>query len=173
MGCSAICLLLAENPKLNLAQVLLDHNMLTDADCAVLSNVLRKNTTLNTLKIHGNSITQLRWSSFSKVLCNESSIADICSSNHTLYNLGTHSRSSFPNQVQNSCPRYLQYLLFLNQNEDKAADSRQKILNVYFHQSDYNIEIFVKMVIYWMGKNYDTIDIDTGNDVSSGGHSAL
>jgi hypothetical protein len=86
------------------------------------ATVVANNITLTTLHIGGDEITERSWAALSHALCNESSIENTYSSNHTL-----HTLEKF-DDVRAEIPDNLSTLLRLNKNQDKSSVRRQKIL---------------------------------------------
>lgn len=93
------------------------------------ADVLANNSTLTTLHIGGDEITDRSWTALSRILCDESSIKNTYSFNHTL-----HTLEKF-DDVQVKIPDDLSMLLLLNKNQDKASVRRQKILIHHFHET--------------------------------------
>jgi hypothetical protein len=91
--------------------------------------VVANNRTLTTLHIGGDKITDRSWAALSHALCDESSIENTYSSNHTL-----HTLEKF-DDFRAEIPDDLSSLLHLNKNLDKASVRRQKILIRHFHRA--------------------------------------
>jgi hypothetical protein len=105
----------------------LGRNRFNDEVINDFANVVANNSTLTTLHIGGDEITDRSWAALSHALCDESSIENTYSSNHTLYTLEKF------DDVRAEIPDNLSSLLHLNKNQDKASVRRQKILIHHFH----------------------------------------
>jgi Ran GTPase-activating protein (RanGAP) involved in mRNA processing and transport len=99
-------------------------------------DMLANNSTLTTLHIGGDETTDNSWAALSHALCDETSIENTYSSNHTL-----HSLEKFDDDVRAEIPDNLSALLRLNKNQDKASVRRQKILIRHFHESVCGVEV--------------------------------
>jgi hypothetical protein len=84
--------------------------------------MLANNSTLTTLHIGGDEITDRSWADLSHALCDETSIENTYSSNHTLHTLEKFGRRN----VRAEIPDHLSALLRLNKNQDKSSVRRQK-----------------------------------------------
>ena len=92
----------------------------------IFANALASNRKLKTLDLCDNGITAEGWSSFSKVLCDTSSVNNTFLSNHTLESLG--------HGVQITCLPMSESLLALNRSsEDKKQVAMKKILKHHQH----------------------------------------
>jgi Ran GTPase-activating protein (RanGAP) involved in mRNA processing and transport len=128
---------------------------------------LTKNTTLEVLNLFNDDedpeIHPRAWEAFNKVLCNNSSISDIVSSNHTLYEIV---------EIRYGVPQYLQFdlktesLLQINRHENKAEVVRTKILKYFFSGSANISTTFVDIcttmmpnVIEWIGRDYSGFSV--------------
>lgn len=131
-------------------------NNITDEVLGCLSRALINNETLETLVLGDLfPITKTGWQHLSHLLCDNSSITNIYSSNHSLRYVG-----------QEGIPSDLHSLLLLNQSGNKKEVARDKILHYLFQDdSAINIREFLEMklkvvpqAISWMGRRDD----DTG-----------
>ena len=121
-GCQSLAALL-ENPNSNLDALYLDNNNIGNLGAFIFANALARNRKLNILYLN-NDITAEGWSSFSKVLCDTSSVNNTHLSNHTLENL-----FGAPN-----IPADVNALLHLNSSsEDKRQVAMTKILKHHQH----------------------------------------
>jgi Ran GTPase-activating protein (RanGAP) involved in mRNA processing and transport len=105
----------------------LGRNRFNDEVINDFANVVANNSTLTTLHIGGDKITDRSWAALSHALCDETSIENTYSSNHTL-----HTLEKF-DDVRAEIPDNLSTLLRLNKNQDKSSVRRQKILIHHFH----------------------------------------
>ena len=100
-------------------------NNIGNEGARIFANALESNRKLKTLDIRGNGITTEGWSSFSKVLCDTSSINNTYLSNHTFQSL-CFSSASLPSDIQAS--------LALNESsEDKRQVAIKKIIKHHQH----------------------------------------
>ena len=99
-------------------------------------DMLANNSTLTTLHIGGDKITDRSWAALSHALCDETSIKNTYSSNHTL-----HTLEKFDDDVRAEIPDDLSTLLRLNKNQDKSSVRFQKILICHFHESVCGVEV--------------------------------
>lgn len=111
---------------------------------------LVQNTSLRSLEIFSDAISSRGWSALANALCDNSSIVNMCSSNHTL---GTC-------WVNAGLPHSLLSLLDLNYNEDKADVIRAKILMHFFSDIDNIGQVFAQVpmstmpnAIEWIGRD--------------------
>ena len=120
-----------EDPNSNLHMLNLHDNNIGDEWALGFANALANNRKLKTLDLSGrNGITAQGWSSFSKALCDTSSVNHTFLSNHTLEDLG----------VSRGVPAYVASLLELNEsNENKNQIAIKKILK---HHQHFNMEPF-------------------------------
>ena len=88
-GCEELAALLRD-PNDNLTCLALGNNNRIDDNCAtILGNSLELNSKLESLDLSRNeAITENGWDSFSKVLCNMSSVNATYLSNHTMDEFG-------------------------------------------------------------------------------------
>ena len=110
-------------------------NNIGDDEVSILASALASNpnSKLHTLDTYGNlDITSEGWRTFSRLLCNTSSINHTYLSNHALNDLGFEQLPSDLSRV-------------LNYNKDKQFVARQKVLNVHFKGDDYIMEPFATM----------------------------
>ena len=123
-GCERLAPLLA-NPNSNLEQLFLYNNNIGNEGAIIFANALTTNNKLKRLNLIDNGITAEGWSSFSKVLCDTSSINKTHNSNHTLENLALI-REGMPADVQTS--------LALNASSgDKKEVAMKKIMTYHQH----------------------------------------
>ena len=114
----------AGTSKLQLGGAASQANNIGDEGALIFANALATNRKLKTLIFTDNGITAEGWSSFSKVLCDTSSINNTFLSNHTLESLGV--RQELPADVRSS--------LALNRSsEDKKQVAIKKILKHHQH----------------------------------------
>jgi Ran GTPase-activating protein (RanGAP) involved in mRNA processing and transport len=106
---------LLETPGCKLETIDIENNNIGDDVAQLFANTLANNSTLKTLSLYGNSITAEGWASFSKLLCDKSSVNKTYLSNHTLVNVGLSS-------VINAS------LYANNKSEDKRVVAMSKIL---------------------------------------------
>jgi Ran GTPase-activating protein (RanGAP) involved in mRNA processing and transport len=102
----------------------LGRNEFSDEVINDFANVVANNRTLTTLHIGGDETTDRSWAALSHALCDESSIENTFSSNHTLHTLDKFGRRNARAEI----PDDLSALLSLNKSQDKASVRRQKIL---------------------------------------------
>ena len=108
-----------ESPTSNLKHLYVDQNNVDNEAASAFANVLANNHTLHTLYLSTNSqITAQGWLTFSKLLCNTSSVHATFLSNHTLRNVGT-----FSNAIG-----IIEPLLRLNARDDKEEVAVIKML---------------------------------------------
>lgn len=91
------------------------------------ANMLANNSALTTLHIGGDKITDRSWAALSHALCDESSIKNTYSSNHTLHTLEKFDYVR-GDDVRAVIPGDLSALLRMNKNQGKSSVRRQKIL---------------------------------------------
>ena len=114
-----------ESPNSNLTSLDVDQNNIDDEAVAAFANALASNNTLQILNLWSNSsITAIGWQSFSKLLCDPSSVNATFLSNHTLQYVG-----SVRNAIAES-------LLLLNQREDTKEVAMIKVLQ---HHEDFDM----------------------------------
>ena len=87
-------------------------------------DMLANNSTLTTLHIGGDEITDRSWAALSHALCDETSIENTYSSNHSLHTLEKFGRRN----ARALIPDHLSTLLRLNKSQDKASVRRRKVL---------------------------------------------
>jgi len=120
-------------PNVELEELCLCDNNVTDEELAYLAQSLAKNRTLKALDLGAtSSITNTGWAPFSRLLCDKSSISSIHASNHTLEFLGDQ-----------RIPVDLDDLLQLNEQRNKMIVSREKILKYHFQNSENNVQEFI------------------------------
>jgi len=121
-GCQSLADLL-EYRNCNLVRLDLDCNDMGDGGAFVFANALATDRKLEILNLHNSDITAGGYSSFSKVLCDTSSIESTFLSNHTLLSLGDE---DMPEDVEAS--------LELNRSsENKKQVAIKKILQCHRH----------------------------------------
>ena len=124
-GCHSLAIILGSTTS-NLKILDLRKNSVGNEGALVLANALTTNRKLTYLGLHYNEISAEGWSSFSKVLCDTSSINKTFLSNHTLWDLGRG--VLMPAHVD------IQALLALNRSsEDKRQVAIKKILKHHHH----------------------------------------
>ena len=107
----------------NLAELYIQHNNIDDEAAAAFANALMNNQTLHTLFLGNNrSLTAVGWQSFSKTLCDTSSVNATFLSNHTLRCVGANANASA------SANEIIGPLLELNARNDKKEVATIKIL---------------------------------------------
>jgi hypothetical protein len=119
----------------------------------LLAACLNGNTKLTSLGLNRLGGTA-EWSAscndcFCKLLCNTTSIENICNSNHTLQEIGGYQRS-----------RLLNEYLELNKNENKSQVIRNKILKYYF-VGDFDIPTIFKGVGFFNALCRNPVDAGT------------
>ena len=115
---------LLERPSSNLDELKLIGNHIGDEGARNFVNALASNRKLKTLNVYGNNITTEGYSSFSKILCDTSSINKTFLSNHTLTHLGRWA----------DIPADVNFMLELNQsNDDKKQVAIEKVLSHHRH----------------------------------------
>jgi len=114
--CEALAILI-QTPDCNLTHISLSDNGIDDDGAKIIAASLKNNCKLLCLWISGNAITQTGYGSFSRILCDRSSLDATFHSNHTLNDLG-----SILHLPINPL------LTFLNRGLDKKQVAVQKIL---------------------------------------------
>jgi Ran GTPase-activating protein (RanGAP) involved in mRNA processing and transport len=120
------------------------------------ANRLQINTTLKVLEFGGFAkFTKTGWESLKSALCNESNINSTYNSNHTLIDFQCGHRHI-------GVPYYVTTLLWANEDENKYAVSRRKILDCHFPFGESSIHIFSSVpatvlpnVFSWIGFESD------------------
>jgi hypothetical protein len=134
--------------ELNLGAV--DHSPLTNALHVALFAHVMKDSSLEVLRLfdcfnyddddddgedyYSPTIPMQGWDKFAEALCDSSSIANVCTSNHSLYELWEfhwNSGEVIPSEIQS--------LLRMNRNKNKAEVVRRKLLNHFFSEAS-NVE---------------------------------
>jgi len=128
-GCETIASLL-EDPNSRLNCLYLNGNQINDEGVITVIKSLANNTKLRELYIdHSNPTTDsIMQQSFSRLLCNTSSINSLHSSNHTLRHLSTFTITA--DQRWHPGP-HLSLLLQMNTDRNKSHVAIRKILNYY------------------------------------------
>ena len=119
-GCDAIATLLAD-PNCNLRHLCLGHNAIAIEGSTAIFNSLTNNNKLWALRLHMNPINQSVQDVFCRVLCNNTSINDIYSSNHTLKTL----------DLGQQLGQQLRSLLIMNEGANKSHVAIRKILKYH------------------------------------------
>jgi hypothetical protein len=131
-----------------------DNDCFNDEVFIEFVDVLSNNTSLQIFMFDDYEITDQIWTALSHILCDKTSIERAYFSNHTLHNIGSidTSRTIYHSDIKS--------LLCLNENQDKTAVIRQKILKHYFSSDVNSIEVFACMsmavksrAIEWIGKD--------------------
>ena len=137
---------LLERPDSNLKELFLCSNSLGNEGALMFANALRINTKLKHLNLPGNGISREGWTSFSKLLCDTSSVNNMYLSNHTLGNLGMRDVSA---DVRS-------YLDLNRSSENKRKIAMTKIL---CHNSHINMQPFFEwelkvlpLIVTWLEK---------------------
>ena len=126
-GCQSLATML-QNPNSSLEELRLYNNRFGDEGAITFANALAANSKLKALGLGDNDITVEGWSSFSKVLCDTSSINNTFLSNHTLGDLAYNKISP------SNMPVDVRALLALNRSsEDKRQVAMEKILKHHRH----------------------------------------
>ena len=132
-----------------------DDNRMNDDDVRCFITALSNNSSLVELSICGlANVSQSSLDPLVHVLCDKTSIASVCNSNHTLslfrYTFGAETKH----------PRELASLLELNKNKDKAEVVREKILTSSVINEDNVVHEFGLMpvtvfpsLIEWIGRD--------------------
>lgn len=100
-------------------------------------------------------VTDQIWTALSRILCDKKTIESIYYSNHTLNNIGSIDISKTVHHSD------IKSLLCLNENQDKTAVIRQKILTHYFPSDMNSIEVFSGMSTSFMSRAIEWIGKDT------------
>lgn len=131
-----------------------DNDCFNDEVFIEFVDVLSNNTSLQIFLFDDYEITDQIWTALSHILCDKTSIERVYFSNHTLHNIGSidTSRTIYHSDIKS--------LLCLNEDQDKTAVIRQKILKHYFSSDVNSIEVFACMsmavksrAIEWIGKD--------------------
>jgi hypothetical protein len=103
-----------------------DNDCFNDEVFIEFVDVLSNNTSLQIFLFDDYEITDQIWTALSQILCDKTSIERVYFSNHTLHNIGSidTSRTIYHSDIKS--------LLCLNEDQDKTAVIRQKILTHYF-----------------------------------------
>ena len=128
-GCQSLAGVL-QNPNSNLVQLSLSGNLIGNEGALVFANALARNSKLKKLDLWGCDVAAKGWSSFSKVLCDTSSVNKTFLSNHTLEDLG-HAPRRIPEDVRS--------LLALNLSDDKKEVAIKKVL---LHHPHFDMQPF-------------------------------
>ena len=102
----------------------------------ILVDSLHRNRSIKVLKFYHKDINdefefKFNWSSFTNLLCNKSSLDATYLSNHVLQSIQLHSGTTHYGITRNEVPIELYSLLHMNQNTDKCAVARKKILQTH------------------------------------------
>jgi len=144
VGCQALATLL-EDPGCNLVDLDLNNNMIENCGAKAVADALADNKKLEILCLDENYITTEGWDAFNHILCNNSSINETYSSNHTLRTITSFGRDKTQRvrmyDEDGVIPNRLFELLDFNErahNEDharhRARTARRKILDVHFRR---------------------------------------
>lgn len=167
-GCEALVTLL-QDPNCNLVTLHLNNNIIDNDGATIMANGLFDNRKLEGIFLDDNDdISAAGWNSFSRVLCNPSSINDTYLSNHTLCIISSYGRVKVAGSrlydEDGLIPSRLLALIELNGTGDnKNLVARQKILDCHF-SGDFNMEPFVEsdmemkmfpQVLGWVGRSSD------------------
>ena len=138
---------LLEIPGSNLVKLDISDNNLGDGGALIFANAVRGKDTLKYLDLSGNEISREGWTSFSKLLCDTSSVNNTYLSNHTLWSL--YMSGNVSADVQS-------YLTLNASSRDKGRIAMTKILQ---HHSHFDIQPFFEwefkvlpLVIDWFAK---------------------
>ena len=130
-----------------------DGNDIDDHVVTRFASALARNTSLQTLELYGVAISDRGWSALANTLCDNSSIASICNSNHTLRACWLYSDEGLPRGLFSS-------LLQVNSIKDKADMLRTKIIMHYFSDVDNIGQVFAHVpvttlpdAIAWIGRD--------------------
>ena len=135
--------------ELNLGAVGYSNHIMNAMYVAVFAQVLKDTTSMEVLKLfdcfnyddefddedlYSPTIPMEGWDIFADVMCDSSSIASVCSSNHSLYELWEFHWNS-----TEVIPPEIQSLLRMNRNKNKAEVVRTKLMKHYFSEAS-NVE---------------------------------
>ena len=133
---------------------------MNDAVLVNFARALEHNTNLQRLETSlcdNQIVTERGWDAVEGVLCNQSSIEAIYSSNHTLQHMFSEP-TDLPDQIA--------YYLKLNENKNKAEVVRQKLIHYYFIDGSQHMNVFMNMgeepklhAMGWMCRNSDGLSI--------------
>ena len=158
-GCQSFAGLL-DNPNCNLEGLIVQHNNIGDDGALLFANAMATNRKLKTLDLRSTGIAE-GWSSFSKVLCDTSSINKTFLSNHTLEHVGLgHGATVTPD---------VEALLALNlSSEDKKQVAIKKILE---HHQHFDMQPFFEwdlnllpIAIHWFERARSIVGDDDSDD---------
>ena len=118
----------------------LNNNHLNDSDAVLLANALRSNTTLKSLKLHYNDITDVGVEAFRLVLCDESSLNSVADSNHscTVYGFDEFywNKNSWSNVMADNRGRKIYSIL----------SSRNEVMSNVEHFGDVDVKVLPNML---------------------------
>ena len=124
-GCQSLAVLLENNTSINLEELCLANINIDDEGARIFAHALASNRRLKTLYLGRNhGITAEAWTTFSKLLCDASSINNTYHSNHTLECLSWE---------EEQIPANVNALLAVNRNEDKTQVAIKKIIKYHQH----------------------------------------
>ena len=136
---------LLEIPGSNLVKLDISDNNLGDGGALIFANAVRGKDTLKYLDLSGNEISREGWTSFSKLLCDTSSVNNTYLSNHTLWSL--YMSGNVSADVQS-------YLTLNASSRDKGRIAMTKILQ---HHSHFDMQPFFEwefkvlpLIINWL-----------------------
>ena len=118
---------LLEVPESKLKRLFVSCNRNVGNDGSLFANALSNNSTLETLSLTGCGVTVEGWTSFSKLLCDTSSVNKTYLSNHTI------------NHIRGTTDAHVIKYLLLNKREDKEQVAMSKILQ---HHSHFDMQPF-------------------------------
>ena len=156
------------NPEFRLRELCLNDCNINDDTAIEFANALQHDTSLDILRLDGNSITARGWAALSKVLCDTSTLNATVSSNHTLREVYQPDWDNANDNDDGGPPMDLVSRLWMNSNPNKNEVSRLKILKYHFMDETHNIDItpFVDMefgvlpfAIAWVGKDDEGFDL--------------
>ena len=125
--CDALASLLRD-PFCNLHDLSILEDNISNVGAISIANSLAHNTKLQELVLCSNQIDHRVNDSYSRLLCNATSIDSICASNHTLEKLTFERRNGFFNQPP---PQHLVPLLMMNKGTNKCHAVIKKILRYH------------------------------------------
>ena len=154
-----------ENPNSALEKIDLSYSPIDNDALVSFANALRHNNKLKELFLNANwglredeegYVPITNWDALSNALCNESSINETHTSNHTLQRV-VDPDSDYADESQ--LPQNLRILLQLNQENTKTEAARRKILKVHF-SGNFNMQPFIDMdlkvlphAVAWMARD--------------------
>lgn len=164
-GWRAFVILLAPISTSKLKVLRLEHNHIMDDVLIEFIAALSNNNSLNELSLDGRNLSSIHaLDALANVLCDKTSIANVCNSNHSLkifhpdcYLVGDVNFFGYGIQAHYD---ELDVLLAMNKNPDKAEVIRTKLLTFFFSDFDNNGRVFGSMdtsmmpnVVEWIGRD--------------------